>query len=144
MSKTRAEIRAQYPANEAADQAIAAKLEVASNADKRIACRAVHDIANEIKCSPSKVGQTADLIEVRINRCQLGLFGRKDSNIQLLSKGDISQEISTVIEAAVSNGKIACLVCWQIADKLNLSRLEMGAVCDALEVKVSPCQLGAF
>ena len=144
MPKTRAEIRAQYPADEIPDKDITVKLEATANANKRIACRAAHEIAHELKCPPLKVGQTADLIEIRINRCQLGLFGRKESDAQSLSKGDVRQEIKTAVKSAVSQGKIACSVCWQLADQLDLSRHEMGRLCDALKIKVSPCQLGAF
>lgn len=144
MSKTRAEIRAQYPAGETPDKAISAKLEAAANADKRIACLAAHKIAQELNCPPLNVGQTADLIEVRINRCQLGLFGHGKAAVTPLSKDDIDIETQSIVESAVSNGKIACKECWRLADHLNLSRLEMGALCNALEIKVSPCQLGAF
>ena len=93
MSKSRAEIRSQYPANETPDKAIAAKLAAAANADKRIACHAVHKIAQELSCSPLKVGQTADLMEVRINRCQLGLFGRGKTAVPLFSIDEISAEM---------------------------------------------------
>ncbi len=144
MSKTRAEIRAQYPANETPDKAIVAKLEAAANADKRIACRAAHKIAQDLDCVPLKVGQTADLMEVRIIRCQLGLFSRGEATVAPLSKDDITPEMRAAVESAVSDGKISCKECWQLADQLNLTRLEMGALCDGLKIKVSPCQLGAF
>ena len=49
MSKTRAEIRAQYPADETPDKTISAKIEAAANQDKRIACRAAHEISEELK-----------------------------------------------------------------------------------------------
>lgn len=144
MPKTRAEIRAQYPANERPDKAIAAKLEAAANADKHIACLAAHQIAQELNCPPLKVGQTADLIGVRINRCQLGLFGHKDVEAQPFSKDDISQEMRAAVESVVSDGKIACKPCWRLADQFALSRPQMGTLCDELGLKVSPCQLGAF
>lgn len=144
MPKTRAEIRAQYPPNEMPDKTIVAKLEAAANADKRVACLAVHKITQELDCLPLKVGHTADLIEVRINRCQLGLFGRKDIDVEPLSKDEITQEMRTAVGSAVSNGKLACIDCWRLADQLNLSRIQIGALCDELEIKVSPCQLGAF
>ena len=144
MSKTRAEIRAQYPANATPDKAIAAKIDATANTDKRIACRAAHEISKELKCLPLKVGQTADLMEVRINRCQLGLFGRSNRAAVEFSEKDVTQEIKAAVESVMSDGKIACDDSWQLADQLNLSRLEMGALCDALDIKVSSCQLGAF
>lgn len=144
MPKTRAEIRAQYPTDETPDKTIAAKLEATANADKRIACLAVHEIAQVLDCLPLNVGQTADLIGIRINRCQLGLFDRKDTDVQPLSKDDITQEMQALVESAVLNGQLACIDSWRLSDQLNLSRLQMGALCDELKIKVSPCQLGAF
>jgi len=144
MPKTRAEIRAQYPVGETPDKTIAAKIEAAANRDKRIACRALHDIANELNCPPQKVGRTADLMEVRISHCQLGLFGRSNNTTTALPKGNVTQEMKVAVESVISDGKIACEDSWRLAGQLNLSRLEMGALCDALEVKVTPCQLGAF
>ena len=144
MPKTRAKIRAQYPADETPDKAIAGKIEAAANKDKRIACRALHDIANELNCPPQKVGRTADLMEVRISHCQLGLFGRSNRAAVAFSEKEVTQEMKAAFESAISDGKIACEDSWRLAHQLNLSRLEMGALCDVLEVKVTPCQLGAF
>lgn len=140
MPKTRAEIKAKHPATEVPDEAISDRLQAAANIDKRISCRSAHEIAHGLNCPPLKVGETADLIEIRIHRCQLGLFGSSETT----STTEITPEIRAAVESAASDGRVACADTWQLADRIGLSRLEMGALCDALGIKVSPCQLGAF
>ena len=44
---------------------------------QKISCRAAHEAAAEAGVSPSVIGRTLDLLEIRINGCQLGLFGHK-------------------------------------------------------------------
>jgi hypothetical protein len=33
---------------------------------------------------------------------------------------------------------------WMLADRLGMKRLELACACEALEIKVGECQLGAF
>ena len=44
-------------------------------ADGRIGCAAAHAVAGELGVPPSEVGVAIDLLEARIEKCQLGLFG---------------------------------------------------------------------
>jgi hypothetical protein len=39
---------------------------------------------------------------------------------------------------------LSCAAAWEIADRLGVKRLEVGAACENLKIKVKPCQLGAF
>ena len=44
---------------------------------EELACAVAFDIADELGVSPRQVGKTADLMEYRLVKCQLGLFGYK-------------------------------------------------------------------
>jgi len=43
--------------------------------DGHISCAAMHKIASDLKKTPAEVGVAVDLIEARLNKCQMGLFG---------------------------------------------------------------------
>ncbi len=43
--------------------------------DGKVSCAAAHRIAEELGVTPAEVGVTIDLLEARIERCQLGLYG---------------------------------------------------------------------
>jgi len=39
---------------------------------------------------------------------------------------------------------LSCAVSWEIADALQLTRMAVSEACEALKIKIKPCQLGAF
>ena len=43
--------------------------------NNRISCAGAHKIASVLHAAPAEVGRTIDLLEARIVKCQLGLFG---------------------------------------------------------------------
>ncbi len=53
--------------------------------DGKISCAAMHGISKMLSVSPAEAGKTADLLEVRLLKCQLGLFGysRSMGEVQL-------------------------------------------------------------
>jgi hypothetical protein len=48
------------------------------------------------------------------------------------------------ILAALKNNRLPCSAAWLIAKKLKLPRMKVSAACEALLIKIKPCQLGAF
>ena len=125
------------------NEKIAGKLkEKISN--NRLSCAEAHSIAGELNVSPAEVGTVIDLLEVRIVKCQLGLFGLgTEKSIPALSD-NVNQEIEPAVRSALVNSRIPCLTAWELAKKFGISRPMIAAVCEAMKVKVSPCQLGAF
>ena len=65
---------AKHPAGTPRDPAVADALGDKA-VDGTITCADAFDVAADLKVSPSAIGKTADLLEYRITRCQLGLFG---------------------------------------------------------------------
>ncbi|HPU30232.1 MAG TPA: hypothetical protein PLM71_07915, partial [Syntrophorhabdaceae bacterium] len=112
--------------------------------NKRITCFEAHKISKELNVSPEEVGVTIDLLEIRIIECQLGLFGYEGKkNIPLLQE-QIGQEIEDSIRLSLVEGRLPCINAWNIADKFNISRLKLAAICESAKIKISACQLGAF
>jgi hypothetical protein len=112
--------------------------------DRGISCAAAHKLAGELGTSPSEVGFTIDSLEVKIIKCQLGLFGHSPEKKTVTPAKEISHALEEVIKEKVDNNRLSCQSAWEIADQLEIERMEVSSACEALGVKISPCQLGAF
>lgn len=112
--------------------------------DGRISCAAAHDVAKKLALSPADIGMALDLMEVRLIRCQLGLFGYTPEK-RIVKKADQWEAaLEKEIRQALQDGRLSCAEAWSIARRRGISRLEVANVCEALALKVRPCQLGAF
>jgi len=112
--------------------------------DGKIACAAAHEIAGKFNISPIEVGVNMDLLEIRLSKCQLGLFGYGKQKKIVKPAENADHELEKLIKQLVSDGRISCKACWDAADKVGCSKLDVYGACEALKVKISPCQLGAF
>ncbi len=114
--------------------------------DEKISCPAIHSIAKELSILPEKTGVQADLLELRLNCCQLGLFGWEgepkgkliDKNIKV--PDDLEKELNTTAK----DNRLTCTECWNIAKKLKIKKLDVGSACENKGIKIKKCQLGAF
>jgi hypothetical protein len=112
--------------------------------ENRISCAEAHSIAVNLSVDPADVGTAIDLLEVRIIKCQLGLFGYgKEKNIPVLSD-KTNPDIEQAIKSSLINDRLPCSTSWEIAKKFNVSKPMVAAACETLNIKISPCQLGAF
>ena len=112
-----------------------------------LACGMGEKISKELKVDMSEVGITADLLEMKIKKCQLGLFGwgKKPGHGKDIHAADsVSIEMKSAIEEVAENGAITCAGLWKIADRLGVERKAVSAACDTLGLKIRMCQLGAF
>lgn len=112
--------------------------------DNRITCVAAHKIAHELDVTPAEVGLTIDLLENRISKCQLGLFGYRPQKRIVKSAENVSPQLKKAIEKALVNNRISCASCWEIAQKFGLPKTNVSAACETLKIKIFSCQLGAF
>jgi hypothetical protein len=53
-------------------------------------------------------------------------------------------DLNEQLDITSIDGRISCLECWTIAKKLKIKRLDMGSACEKKNIKIKPCQLGAF
>jgi len=111
----------------------------------RITCVAAHVIAKKLGCAPEKVGMNIDLLEKRIRRCQLGLFGYDRKKTKWVKPAAmVTEKLETAIRGAMDGDRLTCQAAWDLAKKMNLTKLEVSSACEALGIKISDCQLGAF
>jgi hypothetical protein len=110
----------------------------------KISCAAAHRVAKRMGRSPSEIGLALDLMEVRLTRCQLGLFGYSPQKRIVTAAAEWKPALEDDIRKVLRNGRLPCDAAWSIARRHGLSRLEVANVCEALGIKVRPCQLGAF
>lgn len=126
------------------DDAIADKIRSKDN-QGRITCAAAHEIARQYGCSPIQVGKNIDLLEKRINKCQLGLFGYGTQQGKAVeASATVPQDLETAIRHAVDGDRISCKAAWDVAIQSDVTRMDVACACEALGIKVSSCQLGAF
>ncbi len=135
--------RAKHPAGTAPNPTIAAAIEEAVQ-EGSISCAVAHDVAMELEVTPAEVGKTIDLLEYRIIKCQLGLFGYSPQKKIVRPAETVSDGLRERLQNASSKGLIPCLDCWNIAAELGMQRIAVSAACELLGLRVKPCQLGAF
>ena len=126
------------------DTAIADSIRDSEN-QGRITCAAAHGIAQAHGCTPKQVGMNIDLLEKRINKCQLGLFGygpQKAKSVEASAK--VAQDLEAAIHGAMEGDRITCEAAWNVAKRLDLTKMDVACACEGMGIKVCQCQLGAF
>ena len=94
-----------------------------------------------------EIGRVADLLEIKIDKCQLGLFGyaKSEGKHRIMAPAEsVSPELEAAIRDFIEDGKLPCAAAWKIADKYSIGKVSVCAAADALGIKSSRCQLGAF
>ena len=128
------------------NEAIAARIKVYP--EKEVPCAVAHYIAADVGVAPLEVGDTLNEMDVRINMCQLGLFGyaQKGKPAYRIFKAmeDVPEDLAAAINEAAVDGRVSCVALWKIGAEFDLSRHEMGNAVEGLGLKVKPCQLGCF
>lgn len=125
------------------DDRIAAAMR-ARTVGNELSCEAAFEIAQEMGADPLDVGATADVLGVRLIRCQLGLFGCGEPEAIVRPAEEVSLELEAAIREGLVHERLPCAVAWEIAARLGLPRLEVANAAERLAVRIGPCQLGAF
>jgi len=137
---------AKHPPDTARSEQIAKAIREKSS-DGALGCAMGEKISKDFKVDMAEVGITADLLEIKIKECQLGLFGWGDKpnhGKDIRATDSVSVEIKSAVEEAAVNGSVTCAALWRIADQLNVKRKVVSTACDTLGLKIRACQLGAF
>jgi len=138
--------KAKHPPGTAVDAGIAGAIREKA-AGGALFCAAAERISRDLGVEMKAVGVAADLLEIKIKNCQLGLFGwgeKPDHGKRIEAAGAVSEALQSAVEKAAADGKVACAALWAIAARLDIQRTEASAACEALGLKVRNCQLGAF
>ena len=132
-----------HPSDRKADPKIADEIKRRA-ADQQISCAAAMQVARALGAPPSEVGFVIDTLEVRIIKCQLGLFGYQPEKKVVKAADHVSEALKTEINSNLSNGRLPCQSAWGIAKQRKKSKMFVSSACETLKIKISPCQLGAF
>lgn len=109
-----------------------------------IRCAEAFAVAERLGVTPAEVGRTLDLLEMRIVRCQLGLFGYRPKKRVVKPAESVAPDLARALGEGLDEDRLPCATAWSIAQAHGLSRLAVAAACEAQQVKISRCQLGAF
>jgi len=114
-------------------------------ADKgELPCAVAFKIATELGVPPDQVGRAADLMELRLVKCQLGLFGYQPKKSIVEPLSSVPPELEKAIRQGLQNGRLSCKAAWEISDDSGLHKMKVSGACNSLGIKIGPCQLGAF
>ena len=112
--------------------------------DGHLPCAVAFRIAADLGVEPLVVGQVANDVAVRLARCQLGLFGYGEKKSILQPPEEVAPELEQAIREGLVEGGLPCETAWAIADRLEIGKLDVANAAEKLEVRIRPCQLGAF
>ena len=112
--------------------------------NNQIPCAVVFKIVEEKGVLPAEAGKTIDLIGFELIKCQLGLFGYTPNKKIVKPKDTPQQEIKDAISSALADGRLPCKSAWEIASRFKVPKMTVSNICEAIGIKIKPCQLGAF
>jgi hypothetical protein len=125
------------------DPVIEAKIrDLAKN--EEVPCALAFKVVKETGVAPLEVGKTIDLINYRIVKCQLGLFGYKSGNRIIKPVRPDNTQIEDAIQNRLVKGRLPCKTAWEIAELFDTHKMTISKACEAMGIKISSCQLGAF
>jgi hypothetical protein len=112
--------------------------------EAKLPCAVAFTLVKDLKATAAEVGLAADLQEIAIVKCQLGLFGYQPEKRIVKPAASVSPALEEAIRKGLKNGRLPCATAWRIAEQSGLPKMEVSSACEALKIKVTPCQLGAF
>lgn len=112
--------------------------------NNELACAKAFKIADELNVSAAEVGKTADLLDIALVKCQLGLFGYKPEKKVVKPKAALNPKLESAIQESLVEGALPCSKAWEIARNFDVPKMTVSAACELLKIKIRPCQLGAF
>jgi len=114
--------------------------------DGRLPCAHAAALAHRFSVSIATVGRVANEAELRIVRCQLGLFGFDEFETKSLIPRlpSVAPWLVAEIRTRLDADGLPCEAAWPLADAAGLPRIALSAAADALGVRIVRCQLGCF
>ncbi len=113
-------------------------------AENEIPCAVAFSIVNDLGVAPGEVGRAVDLIEKGITKCQLGLFGYGPQKHIVKPAESVETELERAIRENLVEGRLSCRAAWDIAERLELRKMQVSSACETLGIKINKCQLGSF
>lgn len=112
--------------------------------DGQLPCAVAFDVATELDVTPAEVGVTCDLLNIKISKCQIGLFGYPPDKKVVTADKDPVPALKEALLAARTDNRITCEIAWEIAARLKVGKIAVGNACEAMGIKIKDCQVGGF
>jgi hypothetical protein len=112
--------------------------------NKKLPCAVAFEISRTLKVSPDAVGMTADLMNFKLTKCQLGLFGYQPQKKIVKHPDRVTEDLKNAIADQLVQGRLSCQRAWDIASGLKIGKMKVSGACEAMDIKITGCQLGAF
>ncbi len=135
--------KAKHAAGSTADPNIEAAIRPKLD-DNKLACTTAAAIATTLGKPMREVGEALDLLEITISQCQLGLFGYYPQKRIVMPASEVDPLLENAIKNSMVNGFLSCFDAWELAKTRALPKMAVASACEAMGVKIKPCQLGAF
>jgi hypothetical protein len=132
-----------HPVDRVVDPVVA-KAVMENQSNNEISCATAFTIVDDLGVPPDEVGFTIDKQEITLIKCQLGLYGYKPDRKIVKPADQVSPDLEDAIRAGLVNDRFPCVVAWETAEKFGIRKMEVSSACEALGIKITPCQLGAF
>jgi hypothetical protein len=72
------------------------------------------------------------------------LFGYQPEKKIVKPAASLEPELEKTILGGLVNERLPCRTAWEIAEQQGIQKMRVSAACDAMGIKIKPCQLGAF
>lgn len=120
----------------------------ASLEEGTLPCAVAHSLAAEFHLLPARVGDLANELDIRIARCQLGLFGygpKSEGKHKIVQPApEVDGELARRLRESVDENRLSCATAWAIADDLKIKRLDVSNAAEGMGLRMVQCQLGCF
>lgn len=132
-----------YPSEEQLDPALKNLLREKAGQGE-LPCALGFDISKTQGVPVETVGMYADVLKIRLTKCQMGLFGHTPEKKRVKPVWPADDDLKHAIEKAVVDGALTCRSAWRIASEQNCGKMDVSCACEAMKIKIRDCQLGAF
>jgi len=112
--------------------------------EEKLPCAVAFEIVKELGAEAAEVGKTVDILNFRLVKCQLGLFGYLPGKKIIKPQSTEDQDLKDAILNALVDGRLPCKNAWDIAAEFKIGKMTISSIAEAMKIKIKPCQLGAF
>lgn len=112
--------------------------------ENEIPCAVAFTIVEDLGVSPEDVGRAIDLVEKKISKCQLGLFGYGPGKQAVKPAEDVDPDLEKAIRGSLEEGRLPCKAAWDVSKSLELRKMQVSSACETFGIKINKCQLGTF
>lgn len=109
-----------------------------------IDCASAFNLSRKLSLPTSETGLYLDHCNIRLKRCQIGLFGYGSGNKLIKKLSSLDPSLSDRITSLTENDRLSCASVFIIASEFRISKVDVGNACETLGIKINGCRFGAF